>query len=589
MAFLYSSAPTPSTYRPPTVPLRRRLHDAKEAFKCWLQRYPLLERFAYLCYLIILLPFFGVVSGGVGLIIAGEWVVKQAKWCAKRWRERNLLTPEELSSRKRARAARDAVREFPRKRNRRLTMGERRVAIRDELEAAPESWPLFTAGGHMRRTLMNSKRVYGGKATVFEQLTADQLGKSHFWRFPFEVREKIWRYAVGGHHIHIVRRRGRLGNVYCPADDPTDPLRRDLCLETRDEHGFHRPTAWPQDIRPLSLLLSCRQMYNPNCFHTPLPTLTHDRYSECIDVVYMLNTFAFDEAPTMHTFLTHLLPYRKYLIAHIHLAPNFGNDTYDIQLRGRTFSATYTPPANETHLWRLPNLRSLTVTPSRDRIKPDPCGSQRLLDSIRFFVDEIATTKVDGPFTLAWPEDEGAYRSHFSRGWWGRDDYLPPTRNFELRRIPPRSSVELLAFFFPFHVQCLHCASYTIIRKATKGFAEACYYKCKAGDLIPTRVGQTLARYWTFHSYCGGWIELEYDYKSKVWCVTQGARVVDNEEAEAHLAESGDRYPRVVESAHEMLQGLENKTMTTWNAGQANGRALDSPTRESFYRYAGWS
>jgi hypothetical protein len=314
--------------------------------------------------------------------------------------------------------------------------------------------------------------------------------------------------------------------------------------------------------------------------------LTHDSYSECIDLVYMLNTFAFDEAPTMHLFLTHLLPYRKYLIAHMHLAPYFGNDSYSSHL---AFSDIYTPSSNDTHLWRLPNLRSLSVTPGRARINPDPYGSQRMLDSIRFFVEELSTIKVDGPFTLTWPQDQGTPHTILPPGWWGRDEYLPATRNFDVRRVPPRAHTDLMAFFFPLHVQCLHCTSYTMIRRTTKGFAEACYYKREGGDLVPTRVGPTLARYWTFHTYCGGWIELEYDYGSRTWCVTQGARAIGDEEAEAHLAAaSRDRYPQVVASAHEMLQGLHNKLRTTWNAGQAHRSALDSPTRETFYRNAGW-
>jgi hypothetical protein len=240
--------------------LKERLRYFKEIFRSWLQRHPLLAKFIYLCYLILVLPFYGLLVGVTGVVIACEWVGERAKWCAKTWRERNLMKPDEIARRRKEREARYAVREFPRQRKRRLTMGERKVAIRDDVEPAPQKQIVMTSEGTGTRTKKKAKRGYAGMATVVQQRTVDQLGKSHLWRFPFEVREKIWQYAVGGHHIHIVRRRGRLGNVYCPADDPTDPMRRDLCLDTRDEHGFYKPTAWPRDVRPLSLLLSCRQV-----------------------------------------------------------------------------------------------------------------------------------------------------------------------------------------------------------------------------------------------------------------------------------------------------------------------------------------
>ena len=266
MANTAESSLAVNTYR---VSRRRRIGIAKDNLKLWLKDHPILERFVYSLYLAVLLPFFVLVYTAAGIAIAIEWVANQIKLGVKRWRERHLLKPEEVARRKREREARYAVRDMPRKRKRRLTLGERKVAIRDELEVEPGVATVPDPGNYrVVGAKKKRKLVYGCTATETGQLTIDQLGKSHFWRFPFEIREMIWKYAVGGHHIHIVRRRGRLGNVYCPADDPTDPLWRHLCLETRDEHGFYKPTAWPVDVRPLSLLLSCRQMYSTSPCHT---------------------------------------------------------------------------------------------------------------------------------------------------------------------------------------------------------------------------------------------------------------------------------------------------------------------------------
>lgn len=92
------------------------------------------------------------------------------------------------------------------------------------------------------------------------QKTIDQQGICRLWKLPPEIRALIWMHAIGGGHVHIVKRKLRLGNLYCPASDPTDPVHRDLCSAKKDPNGFHTLTAWPLDRRPLSLLVTCRQM-----------------------------------------------------------------------------------------------------------------------------------------------------------------------------------------------------------------------------------------------------------------------------------------------------------------------------------------
>ena len=108
------------------------------------------------------------------------------------------------------------------------------------------------------RSNMQNRHTFARQS--IHQTTIDQFGVCTLYRLPFEIRQMIWQYSIGRNHIHIVRRRRRLGHVVCPASDPTDPNRRDLCSLTLDPERFYVPTAWPLDSRLLSLIRSCRQM-----------------------------------------------------------------------------------------------------------------------------------------------------------------------------------------------------------------------------------------------------------------------------------------------------------------------------------------
>ena len=147
-----------------------------------------------------------------------------------------------------------------------LTRGEiaKRVAKREERDAVktlPVARPraLTLRSNHGNLGFENHQEDTTRKTKGLRQSTIDQLGYCDLWRLPFEVRELIWKYTVGGNHIHIVKVKGRLGSVYCPAEDPTDPLRRDLCTKM-GKQGLYEKSAWPRDLRPLALLVSCRQV-----------------------------------------------------------------------------------------------------------------------------------------------------------------------------------------------------------------------------------------------------------------------------------------------------------------------------------------
>lgn len=173
------------------------------------------------------------------LYLMGVFVVLGEEIAWARWRlaqpRRELLSEEVIAERREFKLRRDEVQALPKMRPRALT--------------------LRSDGG--RPTLTEEAR--GRDRRRVGQKTVDQLGKCDFWKLPFEVREKIWKYAVGGNHVHVLKRRRRWGSVYCPAQDPADPTHRDFCTR-REGDGCHVVSAWPVDMKPLALLVSCRQM-----------------------------------------------------------------------------------------------------------------------------------------------------------------------------------------------------------------------------------------------------------------------------------------------------------------------------------------
>lgn len=155
--------------------------------------------------------------------------IEHAIKLVRRWRsrEKNKKILAVNAERKRARETREAVKPLPSIRSRALSL------------------------------LPQAEEIGRSDSTYNSQEMANPQVSFRLRELPFEIRSMIWKYAVGGNHIHIVKKRGRLGNVYCSAKNPEDPVRRDLCVG-RDGRGFYKPSAWPVDLRPLSLILSCR-------------------------------------------------------------------------------------------------------------------------------------------------------------------------------------------------------------------------------------------------------------------------------------------------------------------------------------------
>ncbi|KAL5387842.1 hypothetical protein DPSP01_003240 [Paraphaeosphaeria sporulosa] len=522
----------------------------------------------------VVLPPLALLLYTVGVVVvAWEEVVVAAK-LVRRWASeprRHLLSEKTIAKRRQMKARRDEVKALPKMRPRALTLH------------SDGGSPVFEEELH---TL--------GRSRV-KQKTVDQLGTCDLWKIPFEVREAIFRYAVGGNHVHIVKRRQRWGSVYCPAKDPTDPVHRDFCTR-RDKDGYHVMSAWPKDTRPLALLVSCRQIY-----------------SECIDFLYSQNTFAFDDPDLLPDFLGSLLPSRARLVTSFHLAPVFARDWAGSN--HRDYFITKQPPIASVQslnrfldvLEQHPTIRSLSITPKPRLDFIATCDNLDVARHILKFTNTLNLVKTTKPITLAWPEEPIPsvwYTStHMSipPGYWGREKYLPDedSRKIKLREMPWQSPTVLMAFLIPFDVQCLHCASPTIIRRATRGFAEASFLPLSLSPSPPENatLSCVLMRYWTYHVFCGGWIEFQYHGEREEWSVSQGAQTISKAEADRHLAGKEGlerRYPPL-DNPHERLRGITVRDMIRqtsqdqWSSRRwGTSRVIDEPMRDAYYQNVGW-
>lgn len=496
-------------------------------------------------------------------------------------RSRDIPTPREVETRTEKKRSKNAVKPLPKVRPRTLTLTKHGT---DWTTQQQMEW-------RKKKNFHVEQR----------QETIDQLGKCDFYKFPFEIREQIWKYAFGGHHIHIVKKKGRLGNIICPAGDPTNPNWRDLCVMQRDEDGFCKPSAWPPDIRLLSVVGSCRQMHV--CWPVSFVVLTnwlHYSYSETIEFLYVLNTFSFDEFDTLLLFLDNLLPHRRQLISSIHFSYDFipRVSAWPWRQTGQ-FAQIYKPKYDTPNTWddcctilnSLPSLQSLVVTTPLFKYNPWNLG-ETVVGNVGDFVHSLNGVHVRGHFSLAWQDLPFGFQ--YGQSWWNlNEDDNALRKNFEIRKIMKHDNLELLTFFVPFNVRCLHCPTPSIIRKGSRGFAEAIMRGVSSPISPPHRMepltDPETTRYWTFHTGCGGWIEFQYEWGKRRWSVTQGAQEITDEEADVHF-KANKGWKLEDESAHERLQGLTIKSHPSIGAYSTDisGRAIDAPTRDLIYQWAGW-
>ncbi|KAJ4360618.1 uncharacterized protein N0V89_001184 [Didymosphaeria variabile] len=338
--------------------------------------------------------------------------------------------------------------------------------------------------------------------------------------------------------------------------------------------------------------------------------LISKRYSECIHFLYSHNTFAFDDPAWFYAWTRFLIPRRVRLITSIHLTPVFAREWSDTG-KGRLFIRKQPDPTDAIHYHQylesaftiLETKYFLSITP---KLRLDFTTRCDLIvgNFVPKFVYELNRLQT-ATITLAWPEDPATYApaavAHTS--YWGREATLPSEedRKFELKEIPWQSPTVLMAFFIPFDVQCVHCADYTIIRRATRACAEVSFLPLSLSTMPPENptLPDFLMRYWTHHVFCGGWIEFQYHGERKEWSVTQGAQRIPEEDADRHLASKDglERHYPVLGNPHERLKGITASyvvgglapgrwSVTHWHG---IGMMIDEPTRGAYYRNVGWT
>ncbi|PVH98029.1 hypothetical protein DM02DRAFT_616061 [Periconia macrospinosa] len=144
--------------------------------------------------------------------------------------------------------------------------------------------------------------------------TLHQSG-SRLLSLPLELREMIWRKAVGDNTFHIVLKKNKLGHLRCKAPRTIDcplgfngrTLSRACCWGMVDSANIWQPKAGSSskhsdgDILPL--LQSCRQIY-----------------SEAIQYLYTTNCFSFYDLDCLRYFSCTTLPSRFSLIRTIDIS-----------------------------------------------------------------------------------------------------------------------------------------------------------------------------------------------------------------------------------------------------------------------------
>lgn len=311
-------------------------------------------------------------------------------------------------------------------------------------------------------------------------------------------------------------------------------------------------------------------------------------------------------------FLNSLLHRRRKLVTSLHLNPMFMNDG---ELRSPASCFAYGEQSSShviehlgrtlTLLTQQPALHSLTVTPKLGW-KMRATGDWTLMHYVPVLTRALNELKASNTIVLAWPENAEDYLSSYylhSGGFWGRDGFLPEakSRKLKIRRIPWQSPTVTITFFIPFDVRCLHCEHFTVIRRATRGYAEASFHMIDFSSPDPRFPKQydgsmVVTRYWTFHSFCGGWIEFQHHGARKEWSVTQGAQRITMAEADRHVAGTKENYPDLG-NPHETLAHLVVRDLVRatplyrdhWVSWFDMRREIDEPTKEAYYRIVGWA
>ncbi|OCK76747.1 hypothetical protein K432DRAFT_385189 [Lepidopterella palustris CBS 459.81] len=187
--------------------------------------------------------------------------------------------------------------------------------------------------------------------------TMDQ-SQSRLMRLPLELRESIYRYALGDNIFHIVlKNTRRLGHLRCgnPHCAPDFPHLSNSCWSVLDRDNVWAPTPGSHssttDGGIIPLLRTCRQVY-----------------SESIPILYSHNTFSINDLDCLRHLKSTILPARFSTIRHLQIVCTLHWPRWDA-LPQQLIGNPLFPPHDEAswdEAWKiigsLEKLKSLVVS-----------------------------------------------------------------------------------------------------------------------------------------------------------------------------------------------------------------------------------
>ncbi|KAF1979109.1 hypothetical protein BU23DRAFT_148190 [Bimuria novae-zelandiae CBS 107.79] len=200
---------------------------------------------------------------------------------------------------------------------------------------------------------------------------------SKLMQLPLELRQLIYRAAIGDSVMHMVLKKHKLGYIRCKDPTATDcSLEYSRCFSRNTWSAFaeipDEPPPTDGDVLPL--LLTCRQIY-----------------SEAVDFVYSTNTFAFADLDCLRYFSSTILPHRWSLVQKLDIEWCVSWPIYDSLAQTVLISRPALYPPHDEATWEgtwriiseMKNLRSLRVTLMYFDVFRDSSCEERLLAPLR--------------------------------------------------------------------------------------------------------------------------------------------------------------------------------------------------------------
>ncbi|KAF2688442.1 hypothetical protein K458DRAFT_484502 [Lentithecium fluviatile CBS 122367] len=225
--------------------------------------------------------------------------------------------------------------------------------------------PLPVRPPERRLTIPVPKSAEMASSTERERGKTLDQSQSRLMQLPYELRQIIFRAAVGDSTMHMILKKNKLGHLRCKAPSAVEcplgyngtTLSRECCWGTVDSANIWLPLTGDGDEGTdgdlLPLLQTCRQIY-----------------SESIDLVYSTNCFSFSDLDCLRYFSCTILPRRFDLIRTLDVEWCLSWPIYDPLSQSLLLSdpALYPPHDEATweETWRIiadmPNLRFIRAS-----------------------------------------------------------------------------------------------------------------------------------------------------------------------------------------------------------------------------------